>query len=117
MTGPTNNQRSLLANIVGRDSISKASFAFLSGDLSGIEPEVYRQEFLDDLVLLEAADEANDPLERFGVPSVLRVLRAFGGCKLVSPCSFSVALLIYRSHGYDFFFLSGSFSALKYQIA
>lgn len=84
MAGPTNDQRSVLATIVGRDSLSQGTFAFCSGELVGLEPKVYREEFLDDLVLLEAADEENDPLERFGVHSVLRLFRALGGCKMVS---------------------------------
>ncbi|POS81364.1 hypothetical protein DHEL01_v200245 [Diaporthe helianthi] len=65
MPGPTSDQRSILAKIVGRDSLSDGSMQFLSRDLRGLEPEVYREVFLDDLVLLEAADEENDPLERF----------------------------------------------------
>ncbi|KAK7731094.1 hypothetical protein SLS53_008812 [Cytospora paraplurivora] len=77
--GPTNDQRRVLAKIVGRDSISDGTFAFFSPELMGLEPEVYREEFLDDLVLLEAAVEENDPLERFGVRSVLRLFRALGG--------------------------------------
>lgn len=90
MAGPTNHQRRVLASIVGRDSLSGGTFAFCSPELLGLEPEVYREEFLDDLVLLEAADEENDPLERFGVRWVLRLFRAFGGCKMVSssPCCF-----------------------------
>ncbi|KUI62585.1 hypothetical protein VP1G_09710 [Cytospora mali] len=82
MAGPTNDQRRVLANIVGRDSLSHGTFAFFSPELLGVEPEVYREEFLDDLVLLESADEENDPLERFGVRSVLRLFRALGGCKM-----------------------------------
>ncbi|ROW10220.1 hypothetical protein VMCG_01754 [Cytospora schulzeri] len=82
MSGPTNDQRRVLANIVGRDSLSQGTFAFCSPELVGLEPEVYREEFLDDLVLLESADEENDPLERFGVRSVLRLFRALGGCKM-----------------------------------
>lgn len=84
IAGPTNDQRRVLAKIVGRDSISDGTFAFFSPELMGLEPEVYREEFLDDLVLLEAAVEENDPLERFGVRSVLRLFRALGGCKMVS---------------------------------
>ena len=85
MAGPTGDQRSILAKIVGRDSLSESSMQFLSRDLRGLEPEAYRQIFLDDLVLLEAADEDNDPLERFAVNAVLRLLRAFRGCKMVRP--------------------------------
>lgn len=83
MAGPTDDQRRVLASIVGRDTLGQGTFAFYSPELLGLEPEVYRGEFLDDLVLLEAADEENDPLERFGVRAVLRVFRALGGCKMV----------------------------------
>ncbi|KUI64123.1 hypothetical protein VM1G_10914 [Cytospora mali] len=82
MSGPTNEQRKILANIVGRDSLSQGTFAFFSPELVGVEPEVYKEDFLDDLVLLEAADEENDLLERVGVRSVLRLFRALGGCKM-----------------------------------
>lgn len=77
--------RSILAKIVGRDSLSDSSMQFLSRELRGLEPEAYREVFLDDLVLLEAADEDNDPLERFVVRAVLRLLRIFRGCKMVRP--------------------------------
>lgn len=60
MPGPTGEQRSVLANIVGRDSLSDGSMQFLSRELRGIEPEAYREVFLDDLVLLDAAEEDND---------------------------------------------------------
>ncbi|KAK7715210.1 hypothetical protein SLS64_003908 [Diaporthe eres] len=82
MAGPTGDQRSILAKIVGRDSLSESSMQFLSRELRGLEPEAYKEMFLDDLVLLEAADEDNDPLERFVVNAVLRILRAFRGCKM-----------------------------------
>lgn len=87
MAGPTGDQRSILANIVGRDSLSESSMQFLSRELRGLEPEAYREMFLDDLVLLEAADEDNDPLERFVVNAVLRLLRVFRGCKMVPTMS------------------------------
>lgn len=87
MAGPTGDQRSILANIVGRDSLSESSMQFLSRELRGLEPEAYRDMFLDDLVLLEAADEDNDPLERFVVNAVLRLLRVFRGCKMVQTRS------------------------------
>ncbi|KAJ0123666.1 hypothetical protein J7T55_012132 [Diaporthe amygdali] len=82
MAGPTADQRSILSKIVGRDSLSDDSMQFLSRELRGLEPEAYKEGFLDDLVLLEAADEDNDPLERFVVNAVLRLLRAFRGCKM-----------------------------------
>lgn len=93
MAGPTGDQRNILAKIVGRDSLSESSMQFLSRELRGLEPEAYREVFLDDLVLLEAADEDNDPLERFVVTAVLRLLRAFRGCKMVRPW-FSLPFLI-----------------------
>ena len=83
MAGPTSDQRNILAKIVGRDSLSDNSMQFLSRELRGLEPEAYREVFLDDLVLLESADEDNDPLERFVVNTVLRLLRTFRGCKMV----------------------------------
>lgn len=83
MPSPTGDQRSILAKIVGRDSLSDSSMQFLSRELRGLEPEAYREVFLDDLVLLEAADEDNGPLERFVVNTVLRLLRIFRGCKMV----------------------------------
>lgn len=104
MAGPTNDQRRVLANIVGRDSLSQGTFAFCSPELMGLEPEVYREDFLDDLVLLEAADEENDPLERFGVRSVLRLFRALGGCKMVSlghACISQPPAPAYRLHVFD----------------
>ncbi|KAH8762162.1 hypothetical protein F5883DRAFT_678006 [Diaporthe sp. PMI_573] len=82
MPSPTGDQRSILAKIVGRDSLSDSSMQFLSRELRGLEPEAYREVFLDDLVLLEAADEDNGPLERFVVNTVLRLLRIFRGCKM-----------------------------------
>lgn len=102
MSGPTNDQRRVLASIVGRQSLGKSTFAFLSKELGGLEPRVYQEDFLDDLVLLEAGDEENDLLERFGVRSVLRVIRAFGGCRMVSfrlfcSCYFSSSLFYNHS--------------------
>lgn len=84
MAGPTNDQRSVLAKIVGTDDVSDGTFAFFSPELLGMEPEVYTEKFLDDLVLLEATAEENDILERFGARSMLRLLRTFGGCRMVS---------------------------------
>lgn len=90
MAGPTADQRSILAKIVGRDSLSDCSMQFLSRELRGLEPEAYREVFLDDLVLLESADEDNDPLERLVVNAVLRLLRIFRGCKMVRSMSFAI---------------------------
>lgn len=98
MPGPTGEQRSVLANIVGRDSLSDGSMQFLSRELRGIEPEAYREVFLDDLVLLDAADEDNDPLERFAVNTILKLLRAFRGCKMVRSNLGHVQILLFR-HG------------------
>lgn len=99
MAGPTGDQRSILAKIVGRDSLSDCSMQFLSRELRGLEPEAYKEVFLDDLVLLEAADEDNDPLERFVVNAVLRLLRAFRGCKMVRLMIVAALPSIYTFQG------------------
>ncbi|KAL1847374.1 hypothetical protein Daus18300_013959 [Diaporthe australafricana] len=82
MARPTNNQRGVLARIVGTDDVSDGTFAFFSPELLGMEPEVYTEKLLEDLVLLEAAAEENDILERFGASSTLKLLTAVGGCKM-----------------------------------
>lgn len=101
MARPTNNQRGVLARIFGTGDVSDGTFAFFSPELLGMEPEVYTEKFLDDLVLLEAAAEENDILERFGARSMLKLLTAVGGCNMVSgrplfdgaPCMFFFLLL------------------------
>lgn len=80
MPGPTGD---VLAKIVGRVSFSHASMHFLSRDLRGVEPEACTGMFLDDLVPVDAAEEDNEPLERFAVNTILRLLMAFRGCGIV----------------------------------
>jgi hypothetical protein len=57
--------------------------------LRALKPEASREEFLDDLVLFEAAvgDNHDEPLERLVLVKVLRLLRTCRGCKMVKYAS------------------------------
>lgn len=62
---PNNDQRQLVSEYIWNDDLNGGRGAFLSPELRGDNPEVYREEWLDDLVVFEHVAESMDAFARW----------------------------------------------------
>lgn len=62
---PNNDQRQLVSEYIRNDDLNGGRGAFLSPELRGYNPEVYREEWLDDLVVFEHVAESMDAFARW----------------------------------------------------
>lgn len=62
---PNNDQRQLVSEYIWNDDLNGGRGAFLSPELRGDNPEVYREEWLDDLVVFEHGAESMDAFARW----------------------------------------------------
>lgn len=62
---PNNDQRQLVSEYIWNDDLNGGRGAFLSPELRGKNPEVYREEWLEDLVVFEHGAESMDAFARW----------------------------------------------------
>lgn len=62
---PNNDQRQLVSEYIWNDDLNGGRGAFLSPELRGDNPEMYREEWLEDLVVFEHVAESMDGFARW----------------------------------------------------